>query len=51
MSILINTIYAALTWLAVSAIGFSGEWGWLGIALAVMAALQTFALLYEAVRK
>ena len=47
MSILVNTLYAILTWLAAFTIGFDG---WLGWALLAMAVLQSVALLIEAVR-
>jgi len=47
MSILINTLYAVLTWFATFTIGFDG---WLGWALLAMAVLQTWALVVTAVR-
>lgn len=50
MSLIINTIYAVLTWTSVFAIGFSGPWAILCWFLVVMAALQTLGLIAEAVK-
>ena len=47
MSILINTLYAILTWTAAFVIGFNG---WLGWALVAMAVLQSWAVLITAVK-
>lgn len=49
MKYIVNTLYAILTWLAAFVVGFSGSWAWLGWSLLGMAALQTCALLWEAV--
>lgn len=45
MSILINTLYTILTWIAAFVIGFDN---WLGWALLAMGLLQAFALAVEA---
>jgi hypothetical protein len=48
MEILINTLYATLTWIAAFYIGFDI---WLGWALLAMAVLQSLALLVTALRQ
>lgn len=51
MSILINTLYAILTWVSAFVIGgLSSEWVWLVWCLVAMATLQSWAIVIEAWR-
>ena len=48
MSILVNTIYTILTWIAAFVIGFGN---WLGWALLAMALLQSFGVIWVALQR
>lgn len=50
MSILVNTLYAILTWTTAFVVGFDGQWAWLGWSLLAMAVLQSWAVMVTAVR-